>query len=702
MPQTSMNWLRGSTPARRSVDRPPSAHTTRWHAGWFTLIGIGVAACILAILLPEHSTVWVANYEGVAILALVVFAIAGLRMPPGARLVWWALWCFQALTFAGEAVYDAQHSEGDPWAIPALASLLYLSAYVAVFIALSVLIRSAHPGRDREAWIDAAIMAIAAASIIGIFIIEPAMVSLGEPGLHTFVALIYPLLDLGVLGLMIWLLFGTVHLSPVLALLTGAFTFYLTADLLYEYRLVNGLADRTWVWREAMYLAAVVLIAAAATAPGADTITHPASTSHRRATPIRVAGLVAAVVIVPLLLTVAVWQDRLGSDRLLAIASLLVIGLGLWRARILLTTIARHQQFNELILDSAGDGIVGLDPDGNVVFVNLAARRLLRCREDDIVERNFHDVAHHHHPDGSAFPWDDCPTRSLLNQGRSGSLASQTFFRRDGVPLPVDVIITPMSLDHERAGAVMLFRDISERAAVEEMKSQFIAVVSHELRTPLTSIMGSLKLLDSGVVGQVTPEQQQLVTMAVNNSARLRTLVDDILDVERLDAGRMPLRPERVSALTLAEQAVEGITGSAQAAGVPLSVAADADRACLDIVVDPHRMLQVLANLLGNAIKFSERGAPVLVHVGRSDQDVFWAVEDHGRGIPADRLSTVFERFGQVESGDARRQGGTGLGLAIAKELVTRSGGGLEVTSEPGRGSTFTVTLPAASTQGQP
>ena len=189
--------------------------------------------------------------------------------------------------------------------------------------------------------------------------------------------------------------------------------------------------------------------------------------------------------------------------------------------------------------------------------------------------------------------------------------------------------------------------------------------------------------------------------MAVNNSARLRTLVDDILDVERLDAGRMPLRPERVSALTLAEQAVEGITGSAQAAGVPLSVAADADRACLDIVVDPHRMLQVLANLLGNAIKFSERGAPVLVHVGRSDQDVFWSVEDHGRGIPADRLTTVFERFGQVESGDARRQGGTGLGLAIAKELVTRSGGGLEVASEPGSGSTFTVTLPAATTEGQ-
>lgn len=701
MPHTSMNWLRGSTPARRSVDRPTAARSARWHAGWFTLIGIGVAACTLAILLPEHSTVWVANYEGVAILALVVFAIAGLRMPPGARLVWWALWGFQALTFVGEAVYDAQHTDDDPLRIPPLASILYLSAYVAVFIALAVLIRSAHPGRDREAWIDAAIMAIAAAAIIGVIIIEPAMESLGDPGLHTFVALVYPLLDLVVLALMIWLLFGTVHLSPVLALLTGAFTFYLAADLLYEYRFVNGLTDRTWVWREAMYLAAVVLIAAAATAPGAEDITRPASTLQRRATPIRIAGLVAAVALVPLMLAVAVWQDRIGSARLLALASLLVIGLGLWRARILLTTIARQQRFNELILDSAGDGIIGLDLDGNVVFINLAARRLLRCREDDIVGRNFHDAAHHHHPDGSAFPWHDCPTRTFLMQGLTGNLDSQTFFRRDGVPLPVDVIVTPMALDAEHAGAVMLFRDISERAAIEHMKSQFIAVVSHELRTPLTSIMGSLQLLDSGVVGPVTEKQQQLVTMAVNNSTRLRTLVDDILDVERLDAGRMPLRPERVSARSLADQAVEGITGSAQAAGVHLSAVAPTDSASLDVVVDPHRLLQVLANLLGNAIKFSETGAPVVLRVGRTGNDVFWAVEDRGRGIPANQLATVFERFGQVESGDARRQGGTGLGLSIAKELVTRSGGQIEVTSEPGSGSTFTVTLPAASMEGQ-
>lgn len=686
----------GSRPlARRSVDRPAAAARPRWHPAWFTLLGIGAAACVLVIVLPERSLPWLVDYEGVAIVALTVFAIAGLRMPPGARGVWWSLWSFQALTFAGEAVYDSQHDVGAPLSIPPLASVLYLLAYLAAFAALALLIRGAHPGRDQEAWIDAAIVAIAAASVIGTLIIAPAMSHFFDPGLETVIALIYPLLDLGVLALMIWLLFGSVHVNPVLALLTAAFTFYLAADLLYEYRLVNGLTDRSWVWREAMYLAAVILIAAAATAPGSEGVAHPTSSMLRRATPIRLAGLVISVITVPMLLAFAVWNGRTGSAKVLSVATLVVIGLGLWRARILLKTIERQQELNELVLDSAGDGIIGLDADGTAVFVNLAARRLLGCRAEDLVGRNFHDVAHYKHPDGKPYPWVTCPTYPLITGGHAGTLANDSFIRRDGSRIPVDVAITPMLVGDVVAGAVVLFRDISERAAIEQMKSQFIAVISHELRTPLTSIKGSLQLLDAGVVGPVTDEQQQLLTMAVNNSDRLRKLVDDILDVERLDAGQMILRPERANALTLVEQAIEGIDGAAQAAGIPMSVTADWPASRLAVFVDPHRMLQVLANLLGNAIKFSERGAPVTVSVERQGMDVTIAVSDEGRGIPADSLETVFERFGQVDSGDSRRQGGTGLGLAIAKELVVRSGGTLAVASEPGVGSTFTVRLPA-------
>jgi signal transduction histidine kinase len=202
-------------------------------------------------------------------------------------------------------------------------------------------------------------------------------------------------------------------------------------------------------------------------------------------------------------------------------------------------------------------------------------------------------------------------------------------------------------------------------------------------------------MLDSGVLGDLNTDQQEMVEMAVANSVRLGQLVNDILDLERLDAGRMPLEPVNVSAVSLAEQAVIGITGAADAAGVEVVADTVDDGTPHTVHADPHRILQVLTNLLGNAVKFSERGSLVRVTVTGGTDTVTLSVTDHGRGIPADQVDHVFERFGQVESGDARRGSGTGLGLAIAQEIVTRSGGTITVESEMGVGSTFHVALPA-------
>ena len=258
--------------------------------------------------------------------------------------------------------------------------------------------------------------------------------------------------------------------------------------------------------------------------------------------------------------------------------------------------------------------------------------------------------------------------------------------------------MSPLIVEGAVMGAVQSFRDVSERLEMEEIKRQFVSVVSHELRTPLTSIKGSLQMLDSGILGPLSDDQQELVAMAVANSERLGQLVNDILDLERLDAGRMPLDPVEVSALALAQEAVAGITGAAAAAGITLEVEPPPADADVHVVVDPHRMIQVLTNLLGNAIKFSERGAAVRVLVSRTDDHVTIAVADRGRGIPEDQLASVFDRFGQVDVGDARRGSGTGLGLAIAREIVERSGGTIAVDSTMGIGSTFIVTVPAAAT----
>ncbi|ADB74246.1 ATP-binding protein [Geodermatophilus obscurus] len=356
--------------------------------------------------------------------------------------------------------------------------------------------------------------------------------------------------------------------------------------------------------------------------------------------------------------------------------------------------LRRQERLTSMILASAGDGIVGSDHAGVVVFANPAATRILGCRESDLVGKSLHAVAHHTRPDGSPFPQDECPTHRAITESQFVVVHTDLFWRRDGRPVPIEMSVAPIVSGDEVHGAVTTFRDISQRTEVERLKDEFISVVSHELRTPLTSIKGSLSLLTNGVMGPVPAAQQPLLDMARRNAERLGELVDDILDLDRLEAGRMPLRPVETDADELAAQVVGSLQPAAAVAGVELSVKPCGGGATV-VRVDPHRMNQVLTNLVGNAIKFSSPGCPVTVSVSRAGDEVCLAVRDRGPGIPEDQHAAVFERFRQVhEPGGART--GTGLGLPIARGIVDRSGGRIELTSEPGKGSTFTVVLPAA------
>lgn len=199
------------------------------------------------------------------------------------------------------------------------------------------------------------------------------------------------------------------------------------------------------------------------------------------------------------------------------------------------------------------------------------------------------------------------------------------------------------------------------------------------------------------MVGPLSDRQMGLVSSAVSNAGRLELLVNDLLDMERLDDGKLPLHPQRVRPGDLARQAVAGVNDVAAAASIPLSLTVDAAAVDTWVTVDPNRMVQVLTNLLGNAIKFSDDDQPIDVVVGSQMGQAIIAVIDHGPGIPESHLSRIFDRFTQVNSQDSRREGGVGLGLAIAGELVRRSGGTLDVESSVGQGSTFTVRIPASA-----
>ena len=241
---------------------------------------------------------------------------------------------------------------------------------------------------------------------------------------------------------------------------------------------------------------------------------------------------------------------------------------------------------------------------------------------------------------------------------------------------------------------------LSKQSQLDTLKDEFISTVSHELRTPLTSIRGSLGLLSSGVMGNLDAKAQNLLRIAVTNTDRLIRLINDILDLERMESGRAPLQIRRCSMYELAQQAMDTMKGMADQASVQLEFAYTTNSPSLEAMFfdgDSDRLLQVLTNLLSNAIKFSPAGSTVKIHAEATADSLLLKISDEGRGIPADKLDAIFDRFQQVEPSDARQKGGTGLGLAICRTIVQQHSGSIWAQRNLGPGATLNVILPRTS-----
>jgi PAS domain S-box-containing protein len=217
-------------------------------------------------------------------------------------------------------------------------------------------------------------------------------------------------------------------------------------------------------------------------------------------------------------------------------------------------------------------------------------------------------------------------------------------------------------------GLVEIARDITESKRQEQLKNEFIATVSHELRTPLTSIIGSVGFLASGAAGKLAEPVSRLLDIAHGNCRRLVRIVNDILDIEKIESGRMNYDRKPVEVRELVDQVIQANQGFAAEYGV--SVRLDGSERRGVVIVDPDRLAQVITNLLSNAIKFSPRNGEVIIAIENSDNSVSISVRDHGPGIPVDYRDRIFEKFVQVEATDHRKKGGTGLGLSIVKQIV--------------------------------
>jgi PAS domain S-box-containing protein len=343
----------------------------------------------------------------------------------------------------------------------------------------------------------------------------------------------------------------------------------------------------------------------------------------------------------------------------------------------------------QAIFDGAVDGMLVLDHDGGICELNPSITRLFGYAESELVGRH-NTVLIEDAPDIEA-------SQAWLRQvppagaGRAGQRREFIGRRKDGSTFPTDVAISRFA-DVGEPFYIAVIRDITHRKRVEAMKTEFVSTVSHELRTPLTSIGGSLGLLASGAVGQLNDKAARLVSIAHTNCERLVRLINDILDIEKIESGNMAFDMRRLQVAPLVQRTVGANRGFAE--GHRVSLTMHVTPWPQFVMGDPDRLEQVLTNLVSNAIKHSPEGGEVEVWCEQRATMARIEVRDRGPGVPHGFRDRIFGRFAMADSSDSRTRGGTGLGLAIAREIAERHGGTVDFADRQGGGTVFFLELP--------
>lgn len=347
----------------------------------------------------------------------------------------------------------------------------------------------------------------------------------------------------------------------------------------------------------------------------------------------------------------------------------------------------------QAIFQNAADGIVMIDEDGMIEAVNPAAIAIYGYTEQEMIGRNSQQFAP---PDGRELLQLALGDDEFLKTRRLRVETER--MRKDGELFPAELSISEYYLAGKRK-LIVIVRDISERRKIDRMKNEFISTVSHELRTPLTAIRGALGLLVGGAMGIISERGQPLLSMAYKNSESLTRLINDLLDIQKIEAGKMDFVFAEYQVISLLQSAIQSNQAIAAALDIVLSYQMEDEIAAAAlIVVDPGRFQQVMANLISNACKYSPSGT--LVQLSAVMLNPHWVrieVADSGSGIPENFRDRIFQKFSQADSSDTRSRGGTGLGLAITKMIIQHMDGQIgfyNLPPEQGGGARFYIDLP--------
>jgi len=347
------------------------------------------------------------------------------------------------------------------------------------------------------------------------------------------------------------------------------------------------------------------------------------------------------------------------------------------------TTVSRD--YLDRVLETMGECLVVTGPDGTITRVNPAVCSLSGVGEDELLGQNCRDLFRA--PQGHVSLLD-----ALGPDGSAHGLETE-LLARGGEAVPVMISVGAMEESAGRTRSyVVVAADIGERLRNEQQKDEFVTMVHHEVRAPLTAVRGAIGLLAGGVAGELGERGQELVEIALRNSERMGRLVNDILASRKLDSGRMEFHFEKLEMMPLVEQAIDSTVAYATKHQVRLELSERVPGAM--VRVDPDRMIQVLTNVLSNAVRFSAADDVVIVNASRRDQILRVAVSDAGPGISEDFREHVFEAFARGEHEDWRHRSGTGLGMSISKGIIEELGGAISFETELGVGTTFLVDIP--------
>jgi PAS domain S-box-containing protein len=345
----------------------------------------------------------------------------------------------------------------------------------------------------------------------------------------------------------------------------------------------------------------------------------------------------------------------------------------------------------EALFASIGEGVIATDEKGMITQVNQKALDMLGFRRSEMLHKRFLSVVVAVHDNGKQVDVFDRPIVRAFQTGKTVSERSM-YLQKDGSLLPAQVTVSPIISHKHPIGAIEVFRDLTAEIESDKLKSDFISIASHQLRTPLSAINMYTRMLQDGLAGEITPEQRPYIDTILNSVERMNTLIDTLLNITRIEAGNIAIRPRTVHLDQLSSDILAEFTPIAKNKRITLTT--ELPKTMKPVTTDNLLIKEICANLLSNAIKYTPEGGSVMFRLSETPKEIRWSVQDTGYGIPAREQKNIFLKFFRAENITGKDVSGTGLGLYLIKNLAESLGGELWFESEENVGSTFFFTLP--------